>query len=146
MLYARQWCHAPEDALQEALIDILRVEPPPRDLRAWLFKAVRCKAMNIFRAEQRRTKHQQRFASRREAWFSADPEAIFSEVEIQHLLQQLPELEREIVIARVWGELAFEQIADLVNHPLSTVHRRYQRALEQLGKSMNVDLERLKSS
>lgn len=28
-LYARQWCHAPEDALQEALIDLLRQDSVP---------------------------------------------------------------------------------------------------------------------
>lgn len=56
-LYARQWCRAPEDALQEALTELLRQNPPPDHPVAWLYKTVRRRAMNLARAETRRAKH-----------------------------------------------------------------------------------------
>ena len=40
-LYARQWCHAPDDALQEALIELLRQSPAPDNPVAWLYKTLR---------------------------------------------------------------------------------------------------------
>ena len=31
VLYARQWCDAPEDVVQEAFIKLVRQSPPPDD-------------------------------------------------------------------------------------------------------------------
>ena len=42
-----------EDALQEALIELLRQDPVPADPAAWLFKTVRRRAMNLARGERR---------------------------------------------------------------------------------------------
>ena len=46
-LYARQWCRVPDDALQEALIDLARQDPVPDNPVAWLYKTVRRRAMNL---------------------------------------------------------------------------------------------------
>ena len=40
-LYARQWCHAPEDVVQEAFLKLVAQRPPPDQPAAWLFKVVR---------------------------------------------------------------------------------------------------------
>ncbi|MCA9125298.1 MAG: sigma-70 family RNA polymerase sigma factor [Planctomycetaceae bacterium] len=45
-LYARQWCHTPDDALQEALIELLRQHPAPDHPAAWLFTTIRRRAMS----------------------------------------------------------------------------------------------------
>ncbi len=119
-LYARQWCHAPEDALQEALIELLREDPAPDHPLAWLFTTVRRRSMNLARGERRRD------------------EAIDSQ-ELTAMLRRLPALEHEIVVARIWGELSFEQIAALVGISTSAVHRRYRKALTLLGDMMNLN-------
>jgi DNA-directed RNA polymerase specialized sigma24 family protein len=49
------------------------------------------------------------------------------------MLQRLPAIEREIVVARIWGELPFDRIAELVEISTSAAHRRYQRALSRLA-------------
>lgn len=144
-LYARQWCRYPEDAVQEAMFDLLRASVAPRDPVAWLFHAVRCRAMNIARSEMRRARHQRNAAREKEEWFKSSPDAGIPAAEIQLLIGQLPQLEQEIVIARIWGELSFEQIAQLVDRSISAVHRRYLSALGQLGKSLEANLERLKT-
>ena len=41
VLYARQWCDAPEDVVQEALLKLVRLKKPPDKLLAWVFRAVR---------------------------------------------------------------------------------------------------------
>jgi RNA polymerase sigma-70 factor (ECF subfamily) len=133
VLYARQWTHAPEDALQEALIELLRQESPPDCPAAWLFKTVRRRAMNLARAERRRAEHHRRAGLRQEKWFLTAPGAEFDSEELTGLLQRLPPLEREIVVARIWGELPFDRIADLVDISTSAAHRRYQHALSLLG-------------
>ncbi|MBC8868868.1 MAG: sigma-70 family RNA polymerase sigma factor [Planctomycetes bacterium] len=140
-LYARQWCRSPEDALQEALIDLLRQTPVPNHPIAWLYKTVRRRAMNLARAERRRVKHHRQACEQRKSWFLPADGMSDEPVDAEALLRRLPPLEREIVVARVWGELSFGQIADLVDRSTSAVHRRYQRALAELGRIMTNQLE-----
>lgn len=68
-LYARTWCNFPDDALQEALIDLLRQDPFPEQPAAWLFTTVRRRAMNLTRGERCRSEHQRRAAEQRDSWF-----------------------------------------------------------------------------
>ena len=134
-LYARQWCRA----LQEALIDLLRQNPVPDHPVAWLHKTVRRRAMNLARAEQRRVRHHRQASEERESWFLPAEDMLDDPVDVEPMLRQLPPLEREIVVARIWGELSFGQIANLVDRSTSSVHRRYQRALAQLERMMNTE-------
>lgn len=140
-LYARQWCRAPEDALQEALIDLLRQSPVPDHPVAWLYKTVRRRAMNLARAERRRAKHHRQACEQRESWFLPTDDMPGEHVDVETLLGRLPPLEREIVVARLWGELSYSQIAELVGRSTSAVHRRYQRAVVELGRIMDKQLE-----
>lgn len=132
VLYARQWCEFPDDALQEALIDLAQLAPAPRDPVAWLFKVTRFKAMNLTRSERRRDRYQREAAQQRDAWFERDPVDAIQSHELEAMLEELDPMEREIVIARIWGGMSFEQVAELVESSSSTVHRRYQQALAQL--------------
>lgn len=133
VLYARQWCRAPDDALQESLMELLRQERPPEHPEAWLFKTVRRRAMNLARGERRRAKHHQRAGREREPWFVDGAEDEFDSRGLAAMLERLPPLEREIVVARVWGDLSFEQVAELVGISTSAAHRRYHSALSLLG-------------
>lgn len=142
MLYARQWCVSPDDALQEALIDLASQSQNPRDPIAWLFKTVRCKAINQARSEQRRSKHQNLAAEQRESWFTEDSASGIGAREIESLLSALQPLDREIVVARIWGELPFERVAELVDRSLSYVYRRYQIALRLLEKRIDGQVEK----
>ncbi|HUG70213.1 MAG TPA: sigma-70 family RNA polymerase sigma factor [Pirellulaceae bacterium] len=142
-LYARQWCNAPEDALQEALIELLRQNPVPDHPVAWLFKTIRYRAINLTRGERRRDEHHRQASEQRDAWFMADKEPGFNSEELQEVLSRLPDLEREIVVARIWGELPFERIADLVHISSSSVHRRYRGALLLLHEMLDGDEDKI---
>lgn len=143
VLYARQWCAHPDDALQDALIDLAQQAVDPRDPVAWLFNTVRRKAINQVRSENRRSKYQQLAAEQREPWFIGDPASSMGSSEMESLLADLPTLEREIVVARIWGELSFEQIAELVDRSVSFVYRRYQQTLRDLEKKIDNQVRKL---
>ena len=64
--------------------------------------------------------------------------------EIERSIGTLEDLERQIVVAHIWGELSFSQIAKVVDKPRSTVHRHYKNALAMLAKSLNEEPRRLK--
>lgn len=142
VLYARQWCHAPDDALQDALIELLRQEPAPEQPVAWLFQAVRRRAMNLARGERRRDQRQRRAAETHQEWFLDDRDPPVDGAQLADMLDRLPPLEREVVVARSWGELTFEQIAQLAGISTSAAHRRYRRALALLGAMMGKPPER----
>ena len=136
-LYARQWCNAPDDALQEALIELLRQSPVPDHPTAWLFKTIRFRAMNFSRGERRRSEHHRRASEQRDEWFIEEQGTGLDGQALSEILEQLPNTEREIVIARTWGELPFERIAELVGSSSSSVHRRYRAALSMLRRMID---------
>ena len=45
------------------------------------------------------------------------------------------------MIARIWGDLSFEQIGELVEISSSAAHRRFHRALSMLGEMMHDGIE-----
>ena len=114
------------------MLELVKQPQLPEDMVAWLFKAVRFRAINLSRAETRRWRYQQKAAQLQGSWFQPDPAASLQAEELKSALEALPVLEREIVIARIWGGLSFEQIAALVDRSTSSVHRRYAAALKCL--------------
>src|SRR5216684_3216360 len=75
VLYARQWCAAPEDVVQEAFVKLSLQRLPPDNPLAWLYRVVRNAAVSAARAEQRRRRHEARAAARVATWFEASPGA-----------------------------------------------------------------------
>ena len=45
--------------------------------------------------------------------------------------------EREVVVARLWGELSFREIGEITGTSESTAHRRYQGALARLREKVS---------
>jgi RNA polymerase sigma factor (sigma-70 family) len=131
VLFARQWCSCPDDALQEALIELTRKDPAPRSPKAWLFRVVRNKAMNLARSERRRSRHESR-VSQPDAWFTPDAGASIDAERVARWIERLPDVQRQIVTARIWGELTFEQVAEIVDRPTATVFRLFHEALDAI--------------
>jgi RNA polymerase sigma factor (sigma-70 family) len=130
-LYAGQWTAAADDCVQEALLELARQTAAPDNPAAWLYRVVRNRALNASRASRRRTTHEQSAArSRGEHRFSdAGPAA---SAELADTLATLEPGAREIVVLRVWGGLAWEEIAAMMGGSKSTAQRHYVQALEQL--------------
>ncbi|MEM8733219.1 MAG: RNA polymerase sigma factor [Planctomycetota bacterium] len=137
VLYARQWCQAPDDAVQEAFVELFRTQTPPDSPRAWLYTTTRRRAQNIARSDQRRRKHHEQADRERrqsesdEMWFQATDTSLVA-VEVAEALEHLPNDQRELLVARVWGELSFDELASLMQCSVSSAHRRYRAALASL--------------
>jgi RNA polymerase sigma-70 factor (ECF subfamily) len=129
-LYAAQWSPTPDDCVQEALIELARTRPLPDQPVAWVYRVVKCRALNSARAQRRRTQREQA------AWTSRlTPLTSRTDGERAELLDVLDQLTielREIVVLKVWGNLTFAEIAAVVDCSASTIHRQYQAALETL--------------
>lgn len=137
LLYARQWARGSEaeDVVQEAFAALARQAEPPREAVAWLFRAVRNAAISAARSRHRRWRREER-ASTPEAWFAAADDRIDAH-EATRLLGELDPDRREVIVARIWGGLTFEQIAELQRCSLTTAHRRYREGLARLHERLD---------
>lgn len=139
VLFARQWCSDPDDALQDALIDLTHLARAPNDPVAWLFTATKRRALNQARGEARRKRRDSIAAQQMPdfTWFDCEFERREESQSIQNALSKLPLEERQILVMRIWGNLSFSQIADVVETSSSTVHRRYLAALDEMKRLLD---------
>jgi RNA polymerase sigma-70 factor (ECF subfamily) len=133
-LYARQWPEGGEDLVQDAFMKLAQQSPAPQAVLPWLYCVVRNGALSASRGRARRRRREDR-ASAAEAWFSAADEQ-FEAREAAQLLGELPLEQREVIVARIWGGLTFEELARLAGCSLATAHRRYQDGLAALRERL----------
>jgi len=133
-LYARQWLDAAaaQDAVQESLVALLSQKHSPDDPVAWMYTAVRRRAIDAAKSQSRRRRREDRVARERKEWFEADSSAAIDAKTAQSALEQLPRELREIVVLRIWAELGFAQIAAIASVSVGTAHQRFAEALRQL--------------
>jgi RNA polymerase sigma-70 factor (ECF subfamily) len=145
VLYARQWCATPEDVVQEAFVRLAGRRPRPQDPVGWLYRVVRNGAINASRTAGRRALREAAAASHGEPWFHASPGDRLDAAAATEALADLPIEERETIVARLWGGLAFDEIARLTGSSTSTVHRWYHQGLEALRERLGVSCQNLKN-
>jgi RNA polymerase sigma factor (sigma-70 family) len=138
VLYAQQWCTAPEDVVQDAFVQLVRQRPAPADMAAWLYRTVRNGAISAARSSTRRLRHETSAAQARTGWFAAvEVEELDSAAAVEALLALPMEL-RETLVLRLWSDLSFDEIASLTQASTSTAHRRYSQALAALRARLGV--------
>ena len=131
-LFAAQWTESAPDVVQEAFLRLAAQSPVPDRVLAWLYRVVRNGAISAVRSESRRSKHERNAGQRARSWFVHDPANPIDGEEAAAALSELPETWREVVVARIWGGLSFEEIGELIDASSSTAHRRYEAAIEKL--------------
>jgi len=138
VLYARQWCAAPEDVVQEAFLKLAAVPQPPRQPVAWLYRVVRNASVSTLRALYRRRKHETAAAGRNAPWFLRSDDTDLDAQAATDALDSLPAIEREVITLHLWGGLTFLEIGDVLDCSDSTAHRWYLAGLARLRERLHV--------
>jgi RNA polymerase sigma-70 factor (ECF subfamily) len=136
VLYARQWCASPEDVVQDAFLKLVAVRQPPRSPVPWLYQVVRNAAIDAQRSAKRR--QQRESAVRPTRWFVEPQVDGLDAATAVAALERLPLEHREVIVARLWGGLSFEQIAEVAGTSASTAFRRFDAGLATLRRDMGV--------
>lgn len=134
-LWIASRCSAPEDVVQEAFCRLAAAEPPPDQPVAWLYRVCRNLAERQRTSDERR---QRREAARAPAEAThCDPTEALQQAELVAAVEGLPAELREVVIARVWGQLSLEEVGWLCQISTATACRRYAAALDRLRKQLD---------
>jgi RNA polymerase sigma-70 factor (ECF subfamily) len=131
-LYAQQWTSQPDDCVQEALVELAGQPVAPANPVAWLYRLVRNRALNASRAARRRSTHEQAAFGVRSTTRVFDDAS--TRMELVDALEALDAAAREVVVLRVWGQLAWQEIAEVVGGSKSAAQRNYVQALDELRK------------
>ena len=133
LLFARQWDESTaEDVVQNALVKLFDAETVPENVAAWLFTLVRNESNGRFRQRQKQQRLSEDYALSRQNWFEPNHESRLDAALVAEQLQTLPLEFREIIVAKIWGDLTYEEIAAMTGSSKSAVHRKYCEGLHLL--------------
>lgn len=126
-----------EDALQSAMV---RVSLHPRRLAqakypwAYFLRIVRNEALTV----ARRRKPMQVLSSLTEPQTLPDSDLDAGELrqQVRLAIRRLPPSQTEVVVLRIWEEMTFLEIAEVLNQSPNTVASRYRYALDKLTRSL----------
>jgi RNA polymerase sigma factor (sigma-70 family) len=128
-------CRSADDVVQDVFCRLAVLEPPPDQVVAWLYRVARNVAENQRLASRRRLFREKRVAAA-EAFHDDPLERLITDEVLASVLR-LDDSLREVVTARIWGQLTFEEIGMLCGISTATASRRYRDALEQLHKLLS---------
>lgn len=141
VLIARSTGEPAEDAVQEAFLALATQDELPDEPVAWLVRVARNRLLQWRRGEQRRQQREQTAAGER--WLQPPQDAVEMRIdaaEATEAMRRLPDVEREIVVMHLWGELTFEVIAEVVGGSRATAHRRYTSGLKRLQQILDPEI------
>ena len=128
-----------EDCVQEAFVRLAAIDPTPDDPVAWLTTVVRNIAIDLLRSQQRRMKRETCATTEKSNWLEPADASLRNAVSddvIQNALLQLDDVSRDVLIAHIWNQMTFRQIAHALEMSPSAAHRTYTAGLKQLKHVM----------
>jgi RNA polymerase sigma-70 factor (ECF subfamily) len=139
VLFARQWAADradAEDIVQEAFVRFWRARHKAHDPTAYLYTCVKRYALEWRRGQHRRARREVAAARADLTLFACPLEQDERRAAIELALQQLPAAQREVLVLKIWGGLAFPQIAAALGISANTAASRYRYALAKLREQL----------
>jgi RNA polymerase sigma factor (sigma-70 family) len=137
VLFARQWCSAPEDVVQDSFCKLAGQRALPDDPAAWLYRVVRNAAIDAGKADRRRQRRET-VAARAIPWFDEVAIDGLDAASAVAALEALPGEQREVIVARLWGGMTLQEIAAVVGCSVSSAHRRFEAGIAALREKLGV--------
>jgi RNA polymerase sigma-70 factor (ECF subfamily) len=117
-----------EDVLQETFAALLRVGQPPDNPHRYYVRAFRNRALNYRRGVWRRVRRE--LESRR--WFETTADSDAQERAAMRGLAALPQVQREVIVLKIWHGYTFQEIGDLLGTSPNTIAGRYRHGLDKV--------------
>ena len=143
LLYARQITGTradAEDAVHNGFVRFWGRRAAARDMAALFFASVRTAALDLRRGEARR-RRRDRGRLPEMPQLAGPGESGEMREQIERALGELPEAQREVVVMKIWGDMTFAQIAEVVLESPNTVATRYRYAMAKLEQLLAPEYE-----
>lgn len=127
-----------EDAIQAALLRVARKPEHLADAEspwAYFLRIVRNESITIIR--QRRPTSPLVDATQVSVWDHSLLERTDSEDRIQKALSRLPQEQAEVIVLKIWEEMTFLQISEVLGQSPNTVASRYRYAIQKLEQILS---------
>jgi RNA polymerase sigma-70 factor (ECF subfamily) len=119
---------AAEDVLHQVFLNVLRGRASIDGSAAgYLFRAVRNTALNHVRGMSREVE-----LPDAGVWLESPDGSKETSMALQSALKRLPDEQREVVVLKIWGQLTFEEAANVVGISPNTAASRYRYGLAKL--------------
>lgn len=122
-----------EDVVQDALIAVAEASTQPDNLKAYLFRCVRNKALHSDRQEKR-------FESFDESYLQSCNNTLENNLFKVNIIREIGLLndEQQLVLnLKLFGGLTFSEIAELTETSINTVASQYRRGIKILQEKFN---------
>ena len=128
-----------EDVLQETFLALGQRAEAPVQAEHYCLRSYRNRALNYRRSLWRRLTRE--LESRR--WFERTPAEQPGETRAMQAMAELPQLQREVIVLKIWHQYTFEEIGDLLEVSPNTAAGRYRYGLQKLKACLEgVEYER----
>lgn len=124
-----------EDAVQDALIAVAEVDSDLENLKCYLYRSVRNRALYLAQRQDRLCE-----LDDNAQWIVGDTDNLESKLFAEQVSQHLAELEtkyREVLVLKLYSDFTFNEIATVTGHPQNTVASWYRRGLAQLKEKLD---------
>ena len=136
-----------DDVVQDVFRKLCEAPVDANDLRAFVYRCVRNRALDILRQKVR--KSDTAALSSQMSIYAIDKsspvgQGILSEEQarqVERALYSLRDEEREVVVLHVYSGMTFKNISQVMDSPLGTVASWYRRALGKLRQKLEGDNE-----
>lgn len=137
-----------EDAVHEAFARLCKkTDRTQGSFVAYVFAAVRNAAIDCRRRQQQESvlaeslfrQHESKSSTASDA-ASANSDNILENEQLKAALERLEESTRQIVLLKIFAELTFEEIGEVLTVPAATAATRYRRALIKLEEQLRSNL------
>ena len=109
-----------------------------RNVRAYLLRLAHNAVIDLMRRRSTRDKYGEEFGRESEGIFqrAANPDEEGFRIALGDALGELPPEQRTVVHLRLWENLKFEEIADLLSISLNTAASRYRYGVDKLRQRL----------
>ncbi|GJM12152.1 MAG: hypothetical protein DHS20C12_05550 [Pseudohongiella sp.] len=127
-----------EDVVHDALLAVAALETQPDNLKAYVYRVIRNKALQHLKQAQRVDD-----AGLDLDYIDAESQGALNADEriyIQQALDKLATLEsnqQQVLLLKFFADLSFKDIAEIMDSPLNTVSSWYRRGLQQLQEKLD---------
>ena len=117
-----------EDVLQDTFVSLMNLAAEPEKPVNYCIRTFRNKALNYRRSLWRRLARELESKS----WFERVAHESPEELAAMRCLSQLPPEQREVIVLKIWQQLTFENIAELLEMSPNTVAGRYRYGIQKI--------------